>query len=108
MRLRITAVALALGLGLGSSACSDFLTGPKLGDNPNRPTTASRANLLVSSLTNLTFQSEGHMVRTICIWMQQCSGTNKQYLSLGSYIVGDDDYYSDWSDAYVRGGLLDL
>lgn len=108
MRKRITAVALALGLGLGTSGCSDFLTGPKLGDNPNRPTTASRANLLVSALTNLTFQSEGHMTRTICMWMQQCAGTDKQYQATGLYIVGEDDYYTDWSDAYSRGGLLDL
>lgn len=108
MRKRFTAIALALGLGLGSSACSDYLTGPKLGDNPNRPVTASRANLLVSGLTNLTFQSEGHLARTVCIWMQQCAGTNKQYSSYGLYIVGEDSYFTDWSNAYVRGGLLDL
>ena len=108
MRKRFTAIALALGLGLGTGACSDFLTGPKLSDNPNRPTVANSANLLVSAETNLSFQSEGHLARTVCIWMQQCSGTNKQYLALGTYIVGDDDYFVDWQDAYIRGGLLDL
>jgi len=108
MRKRFTAIALALGLGIGTGACSDFLTGPKLSDNPNRPTVANNANLLVSAETNLAFQSEGHLARTVCIWMQQCAGTNKQYLSLGLYIVGDDDYFVDWQDAYVRGGLLDL
>ena len=109
MRKHLAAIALALGLGLGSSACSDFLTGPKLSDNPNRPTVANNANLLVSAETNLSFQSESHLARTICIWMQQCAGTNKQYLSLGLYITGDDDYYYDgWIDAYTRGGLVDL
>jgi len=108
MRKRFTAIALALGLGLGTGACSDFLTGPKLSDNPNRPTVANNANLLVSAETNLSFQSEGHLARTVCIWMQQCAGTNKQYLALGTYIVGDDDYFVDWQDAYIRGGLLDL
>src|SRR3954454_6193261 len=108
MRMRFTAIGLALGLGLTTSACSDYLTGPKLGDNPNRPTTASRASLLVSALTNLTFQSEGALTRTVCIWMQQCSGTNKQYVSTGNYIVGEDSYFTDWTDTYVRGGLLDL
>jgi hypothetical protein len=106
--MRLTAIGLALGLGLSTSACSDFLTGPKLGDNPNRPVTASRATLLVSGLTNLTFQSEGHLTRTVCVWMQQCSGTNKQYLNIGNYIVGEDSYFTDWTDAYVRGGALDL
>lgn len=108
MRKRFTAIALALGLGIGTGACSDFLTGPKLSDNPNRPTVANNANLLVSAETNLSFQSEGHLARTVCIWMQQCSGTNKQYQALGTYIVGDDDYFVDWQDAYIRGGLLDL
>ncbi len=106
MRERFMTVV-ALGLGLAAGACGS-LTDPKLSDNPNRPVTADRANLLVSALTNLTFQSEGHMTRTVCIWMQQCSGTNKQYLTLGIYGVGDDDYFVDWQDAYVRGGLLDL
>jgi hypothetical protein len=109
MRKRLTAIALALGLGLGSGACSDFLTGPKLSDNPNRPTVANTANLLVSAETNLALQSEGHLARTVCIWMQACAGTNKQYLALGLYITGDDDYYYDgWIEAYTRGGLLDL
>jgi hypothetical protein len=108
MRKRFTAIALALGLGIGTGACSDFLTGPKLSDNPNRPTVANNANLLVSAETNLSFQSEGHLARTVCIWMQQCAGTNKQYQALGTYIVGDDDYFVDWQDAYIRGGLLDL
>ena len=108
MRKRSTAVALALGLGFGTGACSDFLTGPKLSDNPNRPTVANNATLLVSAETNLAFQSEGHLARTVCIWMQQCAGTKLQYLSLGQYSIGDDDYFPDWTDAYTRGGLLDL
>src|SRR5688572_31769450 len=105
MLKRITTGALALALGLGSGACSDFLTGPKLADNPNRPTTASNANLLVSAMTNLTFQQESHLVRTVCIWMQQCAGTLRNYNTLGTYIVGDDDYFTEWAGTYVRGGL---
>jgi starch-binding outer membrane protein, SusD/RagB family len=108
MRQHFYAIGLGLGLGLGATGCSDFLTGPKLTDNPNRPTVANNANLLVSAETNLALQSEGHMARTICIWMQQCAGTSKQYLALGQYIVGDDDYIFEWQDAYTRGGLLDL
>jgi len=108
MRHRFNAAALALGIGLGTTGCSDFLTGPKLSDNPNRPTVANNANLLVSAETNLAFQSEGHLARTVCIWMQQCAGTTKQYQSLGLYGIGDDDYIYDWQDTYTRGGLLDL
>jgi hypothetical protein len=106
MQKRLISVALALALGVGSSACD--LTGPKLADNPNRPTTASNANLLVSSMTNLTAQQESHLVRTVCIWMQQCSGTSQQYNNLSLYIVGDDEFYIEWSNTYIRSGLLDL
>ena len=49
--------------------------------------------LLVASQTDLAFFLEGHLGRTICIWMQQCAGTRLQYNSLGKYIVGDDDYF---------------
>src|SRR5687768_1201649 len=108
MLKRITTGALALALGLGTSGCGDFLTGPKLADNPNRPTTASNANLLVSATTNLTAQQESHLVRTVCIWMQQCGGTQLQYNNISTYIVGDDEFFIEWGGTYTRGGLLDL
>ncbi|HET8625504.1 MAG TPA: SusD/RagB family nutrient-binding outer membrane lipoprotein [Gemmatimonadales bacterium] len=108
MLKRMMTVALGLALSLGSGACSDFLTGPKLADNPNRPTTASNANLLVSAMTNLSTQQESHLVRTVCIWMQHCGGTQLQYNNLSLYIVGDDEFYYEWAGTYTRGGLLDL
>src|SRR3954464_13270855 len=104
MRNRFATALLALGTGLGLSGCGDFLTGPKLSDNPNRPVAATNANLLVASQTNLAGVIEGHLGRTICIWMQQCAGTSKQYGSLGQYIVGDDDYFISWSQIYGPGG----
>ena len=108
MRNRFATALLALGTGLGLSGCGDFLTGPKLSDNPNRPVTATNANLLVASQTDLAFFLEGHLGRTICIWMQQCAGTRLQYNSLGIYIVGDDDYIFSWYNVYDNGGLVDL
>jgi len=108
MRKHFATAMLALGTGLGLSGCGDFLTGPKLSDNPNRPVTATNANLLVASETDLAFLLEGHLGRTICIWMQQCAGTRLQYNSLGKYIVGDDDYIDSWHNVYDIGGLVDL
>ena len=108
MRTHFTTALLALGAGLGIVGCSDSLTGPKLSDNPNRPVTAANANLLVAIQTNLSGIIEGHLGRTICIWMQQCAGTRLQYNSLGVYIVGDDDYFIPWSQLYGPGGLLDI
>jgi len=108
MRTRIEAIALALGLGLGATACGDFLTGPKLGDNPNQPLTATDANLLVSAQTSMTGLQEGHLARTICVWLQQCSGPLRDFNDLSLYIVGDDDYFIEWKQVYTRGGLKDL
>jgi hypothetical protein len=108
MRNRFATALLILGTGLGLSGCGDFLTGPKLSDNPNRPVTATNANLLVASQTDLAFFLEGHLGRTICIWMQQCAGTRLQYNGLGEYIVGDDDYIYSWYNVYDNGGLVDL
>ena len=108
MRKLFATAMLGLGAGLGTTACGDFLTGPKLSDNPNRPVTATNANLLVASQTNLSSVFEGHLGRTICVWMQQCAGTRLQYNSLGQYIVGDDDYFIPWSQIYGGGGLVDL
>jgi len=108
MRKLFATAMLGLGAGLSTTACGDFLTGPKLSDNPNRPVTATNANLLVASQSNLASVIEGHLGRTICVWMQQCSGTRLQYNSLGQYIVGDDDYFIPWSQIYGGGGLVDL
>src|SRR3954466_312644 len=104
MRNRLATALLVLGAGLGIVGCTDSLTGPKLSDNPNRPTTATNANLLVAIQTDLSGIIEGHLGRTICIWMQQCAGTRLQYNSLGIYIVGDDDYFIPWTQLYGPGG----
>src|SRR3954468_23849634 len=108
MRNRLATALLAVGAGLGIVGCSDSLTGPKLSDNPNRPITATNANLLVAIQTDLAGISGGDLGRTICIWMQQCAGTRLQYNSLGIYIVGDDDYFIPWTQLYGPGGLLDI
>jgi hypothetical protein len=108
MRKHFATAMIVLGAGPGITGCGDFLTGPKLSDNPNRPVAATNANLLVASQTNLTGIIEGHLGRTICVWMQQCAGTQLQYASLGQYILGDDDYFIPWSQIYGPGGLVDL
>ena len=108
MRKHFATAVIGVGTALGLAGCGDFLSGPKLTDNPNRPVTASNANLLVASQTNLAELMEGHMGRTICVWMPQCAGTRLQYASLGQYIVGDDDYFIPWSEIYGGGGLVDL
>src|SRR4029077_10048786 len=101
--------SLMLGSALAATltGCCHCLTGPKLHNAPNTPTAASNEALFVASQVNISVQLESRLARTICIWMQQCSGQT-QYLSLGTYSVGEDDYFFNWSAFYGGGGLLDL
>ncbi|HTS89326.1 MAG TPA: SusD/RagB family nutrient-binding outer membrane lipoprotein [Gemmatimonadales bacterium] len=107
--MRPYAIKAVLGamLALGLSGCNKYLTGPKLGTDPNDPTTASNGALFVSSEVNFNAQLESRLARSVCIWMQQCGGQS-QYLALGTYSVAEDDYYINWSSFYGGGGLIDL
>ncbi len=106
VRTSLSAV-FAAGLAVSLAGCSDFLTGPKLQDDPNNPTSASNQALFTASQVNIGAQLESRLARTICIWMQGCAGQS-QYLSLGTYSVAEDDYYVNWSSFYGGAGLLDL
>jgi hypothetical protein len=101
----------ALGVLLaatGALACNSFLSGPKLTENPNAPTTASRDQLFLSVQASQFIQLEGAMVRTACMWMQQCVGVDRQYLTLGTYQTVEDDFSGQFSRVYTGGGLLDI
>ncbi len=106
IRLFIRAFTLTLGLGLGA-ACSD-LSGPKLSDDPNSPTEASNPSLFVAAQVNMFLLQESHLARTICMWMQQCAGVAQQYLANAVYQATEDEYYTQWSQIYSGGGLVDL
>jgi hypothetical protein len=108
MRSASSATCLAAALGLGLGGCNDFLTGEGITDNPNNPTVATNASLIVAAQSNLAVQTEGHLGRTICMWVQQCAGIGQQYLSVGTYSVGEDEFYYEWRALYGQGGLLDL
>jgi hypothetical protein len=108
MRSRLSAACLAVALGIGLGGCNDFLTGEGVTDNPNNPTRATNASLIVGAQSNLAVQTEGHLGRTICMWVQQCAGIGQQYLSVGTYSTGEDEFYFEWRALYGQGGLLDL
>ncbi len=103
----ILLVAACLGASL--AGCSDFLTGPKLTDNPNQPTIATAPGLLTAAEANLFVRAEADLARTVCVWMQQCSAQGT-YQSYGTYTVVSDGetWYYDWAGVYGAGGLIDL
>ncbi len=105
MAKRITTALLALAVG--ASGCID-LQGPKLANDPNKPTQADNVALFVAAQANMNVLQEGHLARAICIWHQQCAGLAQQYVGLAVYQVTEDEFFNQWTQVYTGGGLLDL
>lgn len=103
-----SAVALTLLVG-GATACSDYLSGPKLDENPNLATRVRTANQYFVGVQAATWAvQEGALARTAGIWMQHLAGVDRQYASTDIYSVGEDDYSSDWNFIFASGGLIDM
>jgi hypothetical protein len=110
MRKTLARGLVALSLAGGMSACTDYLTGGDVSNDPNNPTTATITSLMSSVQANLFLTFEADLARTTCTFMQQCSGVASQYLSVGTYsALGDGDFwYGNWASIYGGGGLIDL
>jgi len=89
------------------TACN-WLSATDATTNPNRPTVANADQLLVASETALNQQYTSDLARTVCVWMQQCAGTDRQYRQLGLYQYGEDAYNGPFNQLYTGGGLLDI
>jgi hypothetical protein len=92
----------------GAIGCSNWLSDPEATTNPNRPTVSTADQLLVATETAQTQQYTSDLARTVCVWMQQCAGTDRQYRSLGLYQYGEDAYNGPFAAIYTGGGLIDL
>src|SRR5262245_32423296 len=107
MRRRISAalaVIAASGLSLG---CSDsYFEGPRLNENPNKPSRAAADQQFVG-FQAFTFASlTGDVNRVISLWMQQMAGTGRQWAGYDQYEVTENDFTMD--DFYAQGGLVDI
>src|SRR5262252_510158 len=105
MRKQALWLIVCLGVGTG---CSNWLSDPEATTNPNRPTVSTSDQLLVAIETAQTQQYTSDLARTVCVWMQQCAGTDRQYRSLGLYQYGEDAYNGPFGTIYTGGGLIDL
>jgi hypothetical protein len=110
MRKILVSGLLALSLAAGATGCKDYLTGGDVSNDPNNPTAATTNALLSSVQADLFVTMEADVARSVCVWMQQCSGQASQYLSVGNYTaLGDGDFwFADWARMYGGGGLTDL
>ncbi|HET7463578.1 MAG TPA: SusD/RagB family nutrient-binding outer membrane lipoprotein [Longimicrobium sp.] len=105
---RTARVAGLLAMTLGAGACSDFLTGPELSENPNQPVAATATQLFIAAQGQGFVRQEGQLARTAGMFVQQISGTNNQQKDWGSsYLGGESDYSGQFSAFYTGGGLVD-
>src|SRR2546425_5441823 len=110
MRSSLLQFGLGALLALGSVGCNDYLTGTKLSGDPNNPTPADATMdlLFVAAQTSLGGQMTGELARAACMFTQQCAGTDRQYASIGTYVVDAGTFTGSFDRFYTGGGLLDL
>ncbi len=108
--MRTTSKLLMIGalLAFGSAACKDFLSGPGVTQDPNAPVAATRGQRLVAVQAAMTVQLTGTLARAACMWMQQCSGVDRQYATLAKYNTTEDDFDTEFTQVWAGGGLLDI
>jgi starch-binding outer membrane protein, SusD/RagB family len=113
MRRNIHVALASLGLLLGTAGCNGFLTGDKLTNDPNQPSSASIAQLFVAVQAGQFAFQEGTVPMMICMWVQACGGTNGRFVEqAGRYVFGESSNIAanngDWALVYDAGGLVDI
>lgn len=90
------------------TGCGDFLSGPKLTQDPNKPQiTRSPDQFFVPIQANTWFLNEGQLARIAAVWHQEMAGVQRQMSSIDIYSVGEGDLEGEWSSFYTGGGILD-
>lgn len=89
-------------------SCKDYLEDPSVTEDPNRATQVTPGDLLVAIQVSQFFRYEGDIARTTMVWMQQLAGVDRQYLAIGEYNVQENEWSSEFNNAYTGGGLVDI
>jgi hypothetical protein len=94
---------------VAATGCKDFLTCSECINDPNRPSTATNAQLFVAVQSNIMTFMGSDMARVTGIFGQQFSGGLQQYLSLEStYEVSEQTTNGFHTALYSGGGLVDV
>ena len=108
MRTNVKLLMVGALLAFGSAACSDFLSGKNVTTDPNAPSAATRDQRLVAVQAAMTVQLTGTLARAACMFIQQCSGVDRQYATLAKYNTTEDDFDTEFSQVWAGGGLVDI
>lgn len=105
---RMKHLACVLLLAGAIAGCGDFLSGPELTTDPNRPSTADMAQLLQGvQLSQFSFHT-GDLARVASMWTQQMAGTDRQYINIDLYDIQEGDFDFYFTLVYTGGGLVDM
>lgn len=109
MNRNFKSALVAVALVATAGACKDYLSGPKLDENPNiQVEVRTPDQYFIGIQANTWAVQEGALARTAGIWHQQFAGVDRQYSSTDIYSVAEDDYSSDWNFFFAQGGLIDI
>ena len=111
MKMKSRALALVAMVGAATTfGCNNFLTGDKLSNNPNLPTSAAADQLFIGVQVATMAQWETYPLNLLPTWVDQIAGVNRQWANYANYASGTDNITSDatWISMYGPGGLADL
>ncbi len=99
--------AVAAGLLAGWTAACDFVKPTEV--DPNAIPSATIDQLFVGNQVVVYFTNGGQLSRISSVWMQQMSGTDRQFTDYDTYnAIIEDQADNEWNRVYRAGGLLDL
>jgi len=89
------------------AGCNDFLKCSECVTDPTSPTSATSQQRIVAAQASIWEEMNGDLARLVAMWVQTMAGTDRQFLSYGTYVIGNSDYEGEFSRPY-RPTLLDL
>ncbi len=98
--------ALGAALIAGSLVACDFIQ-PVTSD-PNAVPDAGLDQLFVGVQVNGYLLEEGQAARLASVWLQQMAGTDRQFATFDTYVIGESDVSGQYVDVYTGGGLVDI
>jgi hypothetical protein len=104
-KIFIQAIVLG-GLALSGTGCEKYFDG--VNDNPNDITSAE-PNLLVPAVeAHIAYGLQGDISRLTSMLMQQCTGTDRQWLTYQVYNISETDTDNFWRFNLYGGPMQDL
>lgn len=107
-RTKLAAAAIALLCVAGLGACTDFLTGGELSNDPNRPTAATNTQLFVGVQSGVWAETQSDMARVSGLWARHFAGGLQQYVDIYNYGNSEQVTNGFHTSLYIGGGLVDV